>query len=46
MGDKGKRVSVCIWGEHSADILKKTFLLNMAYWANIFMSAISPKKPN
>lgn len=31
MGDKGKRVSVCIWGEHSADILKKTFLLNMAY---------------
>lgn len=27
MGDKGKRVSVCIWREHSADTLEKTFLL-------------------
>lgn len=46
MGDKGKRASVCIWGEHSADTLKETFLLNMAYCTNTFISGISPKTPN
>ena len=31
MGDKRKGINVCVWGEHSTDIKKKTFLLKMAY---------------
>lgn len=41
MGDKEKRINACIWGKYSTDILKKTFLWKMAYWANTFISATS-----